>query len=263
MITFQKYVKAETLEEAYTLNQAKNNKIVGGMLWLRLGTVNYNTIIDISGLGLDKYEEDDDQIKIGAMVTLRELETNKSLNEYTCNAVHDAVKDIIGVQFRNLATIGGSLWGRFGFSDVLTVFMALDSYVELYKGGIIPLSEFAKMDYDNDILLSVIIKKSPCKCAYDAVRIQRTDFPVLTCATSLINNEYKFVVGARSARALLYKDENGLLKDGITKESASALAKELSELIPTSTNNRGSSEYRSHLVKVLTERNLLKIGGLM
>ena len=203
MITFQKYVKAESLEEAYTLNQVKNNKIVGGMLWLRLGTPTYNTVIDISGLGLNKIEEDDEQFKIGAMVTLRELETNSSLNAYTNNAVRDALKDIIGVQFRNLATVGGSIWGRFGFSDVLTVFLALDSYVELYKGGIVSLDEFSKMPYDNDILMNIIVKKKPLKCVYDAVRIQRTDFPVLTCAVSEFDGEVRTVSDGSSKLILL------------------------------------------------------------
>lgn len=263
MITFQKYVKVESLEEAYTLNQSKNNKIIGGMLWVRLGKNSYNTIIDISGLGLDKIEEDSEQYKIGAMVSLRELETNVSLNAYTNNALHDALKDIIGVQFRNLATIGGSIWGRFGFSDVLTVLLALDSYVELYKGGIVSMADFAKMQYDNDILMNIIIKKKPCKCVYDSVRIQRTDFPVLTCATSMIDNEYKIVIGARPEKARLYIDENNLLKNGLTAENISAFANELCKIVPTSTNNRGSAEYRSKLVNVLTERNLTKLGGLM
>lgn len=263
MITFQKYVKAETLEEAYTLNQVKNNKIVAGMLWLRLGTLSYNTIIDISGLGLDKIEEDDDQFKIGAMVSLRTLETSKSLNSYTYNAISDALKDIIGVQFRNLATVGGSIWGRFGFSDVLTIFLALDSYVELYKGGIVSMSDFAKMNYDNDILLNIIVKKKPCKCVYDSVRIQRTDFPVLTCAASFIDGKYKITIGARPGKACLYEDINGLLANGITSEAASIFAKELCEQVPTSSNNRGSAEYRSKLVNVLTERNLNRLGGLM
>lgn len=263
MITYQKYVKAESLEEAYTLNQARNSRIMGGMLWLRLGSSGYGTMIDLSGLGLDRIEEDDTQFRIGAMVTLRDLETNSSLNEYTCNAIRDAVKDIIGVQFRNLATVGGSIWGRFGFSDVLTVFLALDSYVELYKGGIVSMNEFSKMKYDNDILVSVIIKKKPCKCVYDAVRIQRTDFPVLTCAASVIDGNYHVVIGARPTRARLYHDEAGILSAGITENTADTFAENLGKLVPTGSNSRGSAAYRSHLVNVLTARNLKKLGGLM
>lgn len=263
MITFQNYVLAKTLEEAYTLNQKKNNRIVAGMLWLRLGSASCGTAIDISGLSLNKIEETDNEFKIGAMVSLRELEKHTSLNEYTNGAIKDAVCDIIGVQFRNLATIGGSIWGRFGFSDVLTVFLALDTYVELYNGGIISLNEFSKMNYDNDILVGIIVKKRPCKCSYQAVRIQRTDFPVLTCATSIIDGQVKTTVGATPMKACLYEDENDILKDGITAESAKAYGEYLREKVPTDSNNRGSKEYRSHLVSVLVERNLLKLGGLL
>lgn len=262
MITFQKYVKAADLEEAYTLNQAAKNRIVGGMLWLRQGSASYNTVIDISGLGLDQIEEDDEQFRIGAMVTLRELETHKNLNEYTDSAICHAVRDIVGVQFRNMATIGGSIWGRFGFSDVLTVFLSLDTYVELYKGGIISLSEFSKMKYNKDILTHIIVKKKPCKCVYDAVRIQRTDFPVLTCAVSLIDGKIKTVIGARPNKAILFTDEKGLLSEGITESSIASYAEELAAKVHTGSNNRGSAAYRSKLVSVLTERNLKKLGGL-
>ena len=88
--------------------------------------------------------EDEDQFSIGAMATLRDIEMHEGLNAYAGGAIADAVKDIVGVQFRNMATVGGSIWGRFGFSDVLTIFLAMDAYVELYKGGIVPLEQFAK-----------------------------------------------------------------------------------------------------------------------
>ena len=139
MITIQRYIRAQSLEEAYQLNQKKQNRILGGMLWLRLGKGSVNTAIDLCDLGLNTMEETQDQFSIGSMVTLRQLEQHPGLNAYAQNAVQHAVKDIVGVQFRNMATVGGSLWGRFGFSDVLTVFLAMDSYVELYKGGIVPL----------------------------------------------------------------------------------------------------------------------------
>lgn len=264
MITFQKYVKAQTLEEAYTLNQAKNNKIIGGMLWARLGTVNYNTVIDLSALGLDQIEEDEEQFRIGAMVSLRTLEKHIGLNAYTNNAMRDAVKDIIGVQFRNLATVGGSIWGRFGFSDVLTIFLALDSYVELYKGGAVSMEAFSKMKYDKDVLTHIIIKKKPCQCVYDAVRIQRTDFPVLTCAASMLDGKLQVAIGARPGKAKLFLDEEGMCKDGIqSEESIKAFATFLQNHVPTSGNTRGSKAYRSKLVGVLTERNLRKLGGIL
>ena len=132
MITIQKYVRAQSLEEAWQLNQNKRNRILGGMLWMRLGKGTVGTAIDLCDLGLDIIEETEDQFSIGAMATLRDLELHEGLNTYSANALRNAVKDIVGVQFRNMATVGGSIWGRFGFSDVLTVFLALDSYVELY-----------------------------------------------------------------------------------------------------------------------------------
>mgnify|MGYP000311497906 CR=1 FL=1 len=122
MVTIQKYVKAQSLEEAWKLNQGKKNRILGGMLWMRLGNGTISTAIDLCDLGLDTIEETDEEFSIGARVTLRELEQHVGLNTYTHDAVKNAVKDIVGVQFRNMATIGGSIWGRFGFSDVLTVF---------------------------------------------------------------------------------------------------------------------------------------------
>ena len=64
MLTIQNYKKVESLEEAYELNQKKANRIVGGMMWMRMGDNRMNTAIDMSGLGLDKIEESDEEFKI-------------------------------------------------------------------------------------------------------------------------------------------------------------------------------------------------------
>ena len=250
MITIQKYVRAQSLEEAWQLNQNKRNRILGGMLWLRLGKGTVGTAIDLCDLGLDTIEETDEQFSIGAMATLRDIEVHEGLNAYTAGAVADSVRDIVGVQFRNMATVGGSIWGRFGFSDVLTVFLALDSYVELYKGGIVPLEEFAKMKKDNDILVRLIVKKTPCKVVYSAMRNQRTDFPVLACAVSQMNGEYRASIGARPGRAMLVRRDN-----------AEGFAAFVAENTPTEGNLRGSAAYRTHLTRVLVERSMNELEG--
>lgn len=261
MVNFQNYVRPGSLEEAYELNQNKKNKIVAGMLWLREGDSSYNTAIDLCELGLNSIEETAEEFSIGAMVTLRQLELHKGLNDYTNGAVKNAVKDIVGVQFRNMATIGGSLYGRFGFSDVLTVFLATDCYVELYKGGIVSLNEFSKMKYDNDILVKVIVKKTPGRFVYTSMRATRTDFPIIALCISNINGKIKASVGARPSKAILIEDSNCVLGTDITEEKADEFAKLLAENVPTGSNTRASSEYRTHLIRVLAKRSLLDMGG--
>lgn len=262
MITIQKYVRAQSLEEAYQLNQSKRSRIVGGMMWMRLGRGSVGTAIDLCDLGLNTIEETNEQFSIGAMVSLRQLELHAGLNTYTCGAVKNAVKDIVGVQFRNMATLGGSIWGRFGFSDVLTMFLAMESFVELYKGGIVPLEEFAGRKKDNDILVRLIVKKTPGKFVYTAMRNQRTDFPVLSCALSQVNGTYRAVIGARPAKAMVIRDEQGLLDGGITEDSARSFAEFVAGAAPTDSNIRASAAYRTHLIRVLTERTALELGGM-
>lgn len=261
MITIRQYVRAQSLEEAWTLNQSRSNRLIGGMMWLRLGSGQVNTAIDLCGLGLDAIKETEEAFLIGAMTSLRSLETHAGLDAYTGGAIRNALKDIVGVQFRNMATVGGSLWGRYGFSDVLTVLMALDCEVELYKGGVVPLEQFAAMEKDRDILVRLIVKKTPGRVVYASMRNQRTDFPVIACAVSEFGGAYRACIGARPARAMLVPDDKGLLSGGVTPESAKAFAAYVAEKTPTGSNVRASAAYRSRLIRVLTERCALELGG--
>lgn len=162
MFRAEDYVKVDSLSEAYELCQKRSSLVVGGMVWLKMTSVTKRTIVDLSGLGLDKIEETKEEFRIGAMCTLRQLETDQGLNQYFGGIFKECTRHIVGVQMRNLATVGGSIYSRFGFSDILTCLMALDTYVELYHGGMVPLEEFAKRPVrrdDRDILVRIIIKR--------------------------------------------------------------------------------------------------------
>ena len=143
VLKFGTYVRVGNAAEAYELLQKnRNNKIVGGGIWMRLGSRRVATAIDLSACGLDQIEETETEFRIGAMCTLRQLECHAELNALVNNVFEFAVHDIVGVQLRNTATVGGSIYGRFGFSDVLSAFLALDSYVKLTGAGRVPLAEF-------------------------------------------------------------------------------------------------------------------------
>ncbi len=210
-------------------------------------------------MDLDKIEETEDEIKIGCMVTLRQLETNVMLDAYSNGAIREALRHIIGVQFRNAATVGGSIFGRFGFSDVLTMFMAFDSYVELYKGGIVSLYQFAAMPYDNDILVRIIIKKEKGVFAYRSVRTNAsTDFPVLTLSGAVLSDgALRIAVGARPARAMhIHCTGHYTAADLNNPDSVGEISQLIAEEAVCGSNLRGSGEYRTHLVKVMSKRLL-------
>ena len=261
MLTIREYKQAATLEEAWQLNQKRPNRVLGGMLWMRLSKGNVQTAIDLSALGLDTIEETETEFRIGAMVSLRQLELHEGFTAYSEGANKEALRHIVGVQFRNLATVGGSVFGRFGFSDVLTLLLVMDSYVELYKGGIVPLADFVNMPYDRDILVRIIVKKTAAHYSYKSVRISKTDFPVLPCAAALTQEGVQAAVGARPAKAALVKDAEQLATLPMTAEKAKAFAEYAAGLLPTETNPRGSAAYRTHLIKVLTARCLTELGG--
>lgn len=251
MFTIKQYVKASSLREAWEINQKRTNRIIGGMGWMKMTHGDIATAIDITELGLNKIEEKDDEFIIGAMVTLRQFETNEGFNSYFDNAAKESVRHIVGVQFRNLATIGGSMWLRPGFSDPLTLFLALDADVELYTGEEenirIPLNEFYHMKKDNSIIVAVHIKKDNRKVVYESFRNTETDFPVLAVAVAKKDGRFLASIGARPSVARLVEADDVIQ---LKKEAAS---------LNYQSNLRGTSEYRKMLSGVLIERAAKKL----
>lgn len=264
MLKFKQYYRVKSLAEAYELNQKKSNVVLGGMLWLKLQHRTVGGVIDLSDLGLDQITETEDAYTIGAMVSLRDLEQHAGLRAYLGEALHESLRHIVGVQFRNVATVGGSIFGRFGFSDVLTLFLALDAKVRFYHAGEMALSVYASSapldkELKNDILEAVILPKKVEAAAYRSVRNSETDFPVLTCCAAKVDGVYRVSVGARPMRAVYTSDLTGILEDEITSEMAAAFGAWVSEQITTGSNVRASAGYRKKMIAVLTRRNVLDL----
>jgi putative selenate reductase FAD-binding subunit len=262
VLQFKNYARPETVEEAYELiRKGRMNRVLGGGCWLRMQTRRIATMIDLSACGLDQIEEDEECFRIGAMVTLHQLESHERFNEATCHVFEHAVRDIVGVQFRNLATMGGSVYGRFGYSDVLTSLLALDTEVELVGAGIVSLASFRNMPYERDILTHVIVHKHDYQASFSAVRRQATDFPVLNVCAARWDGGWHVTVGARPTKAKLVEGERLGLPENFTEAELEAACERLSEL-PMSSNMRGSERYRRHLARELGKRTIRTAAGL-
>ena len=260
MFTAKEYIKVKSFEEAYALNQKKRAMIIGGNMMTRLGHRKLDTVIDLSALDAEYIIETKNEFKIGCMCSLRDLEKNKAFSDYFGDALENALSHIVGVQFRNCATVGGSIFGRFGFSDVLTYFLCLDTYVNLYEKGLIPLKDFILESPGNDVLTEIIVKKDGRKVFYDSLRLTETDFPVITTALSFDSEKRYFSIGARPSRANLVTVGFDEFPEKLSKKEILSLAEKVSESFSYGSNMRAGREYRKHIAKVLTARLLEKTG---
>ena len=263
MLKFAKHLVPATTAEAHEMLLANRGaRVLGGGLWLRQGRRAIACAIDLSACGLDYIEESDDAFAIGAMTPLSDLERHRAFNDAICGVFERAVRDIVGVQFRNLATVGGSLYGRFGFSDVLTALMALDAEVEFTGAGRIGLPDFAAMPYERDILERLVVHRRPYRAAYGCMRRQATDFPVVNVCAAWWGDAWHVAVGARPLRAcLLTGDELGCTSEAPAREELER-ALEAVRALDYGTNYLAGAEYRRHIAGVLAVRAICEAAGI-
>ena len=205
------FQRASSLEEAYKLvKESPRNKIVAGGLWLKKGGAEVDTLIDLSLLGLDKIEDKKDYVEVGAMVTQREFELSKLVPEMA----REAVKSIMGPGFRNVATVGGSVYGKYGFSDVVTGLLGYKVDLVFYPEAVISLLDYVKKPgFYNGILTHVRIYKEDLKAFFKKVEITALDYPILNVAVTK-GKEYRVVVGSRPLVALRCEEAEVYLNGG-------------------------------------------------
>lgn len=263
MFTLMELVQPQSLEEAYEiLIKRKNNIVIGGSAFLRMGKKRIGTGIDLSNLNLNLIEETSDYIEIGAMTTLRDLEVSPILNKYFNQVIPNSVKDIIGVQFRNVVTVGGSVYSKYGFSDLIVGLLALETEVELYNGGRMPLEKFLNRKYEKDILVKLYIKKNNANAVYKCMRNSRSDYPILNLAVSKENDKVKICVGARPQRATIaYKASEFLSNNELNEENIVKASEIASEELVFGSNMRASKEYRKAVCKSLVKNALMEVSS--
>lgn len=257
----KEYLKPVSLQGAYNLVKNEQAIVIGGGAFIRLGDREIEKALDLSNLNLSFIEDKGDEIEIGAMTTLRELECSKILKTEFDGMLSKAVSEIAGVQIRNMATIGGSVFGRYGFSDVITPLMALNTYVEFYNLGRAPLEDFLESKSKiEDILVKIIIKKDGRRGKFLSIRNTAGDFSILNAAVSKKENEFKVVVGSRPLGAKLSREAMEFINNAeINEENAKKAGELAAENLSFGEDLRASETYRKELCKALVKRGIMGV----
>ena len=258
------YYRASSLEDAYQkLQEDPKNVIVAGGLWIKKMGQSYNALIDLSTLGLNQISETEDEVVVGAMVTERDFENSPIIKSLYGGAIAFAVREVMGVNFRNLATIGGSIMGRYPFSDVICGLLPYDVTLEFYPNNQrMSLEEY--LNYKgklNAILMHIYIKKGRNAGFFKKIKTTALDFPILNIAIGRADNKYRIVVGARpSVAAIAHQASDYLNSLSNPQESDFDKASELAlEELNFLDNKDSSKEYRMDVAKVYIKRGLKEV----
>ena len=257
-----KYTAPKTLDEALMILQSEaDSKIMAGGAWIKLSLKKVGNLIALDNLNLSYIKEEENYIEIGSMTSLRDVETNNAIKQIASGILTNAIGKIMGINVRNLATIGGSVMGRFSFSDLMAVLLVLDCRLQFHESGEIRISDFLELKkVPNDILVCIQIPKNKGKGYFKKISKTPLDFAIVNMAI-VKNEKFRIAVGSRPAMAKLAIKAGQYLdtcKDFSDEEVNNAVRMAVEELT-ISSNLRAQKDYRELLVKTYLKRGIKQV----
>lgn len=263
MLSIKEYITPQSLDEAYSiLTENRFNRILGGCCFLNLCSARINKAIDLNLLNMSYIKEDDENIYIGSDTILRDIEMSPLVKKHF-SFLCDAISCIISVSFRNMARIGGSVFSKYGFSDIIPNLIVLNSQVKLHNQGIIELKDFLYQKYEKDILVEVIIPKLNGIGHYEYMRKSSVDFPILNASIYIEENKnIMMAIGSRPTKAQIPINTLNIINSEkkFDDESIEKYSDMITKEIILGNNTRSSKEYRKHICKNITKRLLSTVG---
>jgi CO/xanthine dehydrogenase FAD-binding subunit len=264
----KEYHRPSDLDEALHLLRRKNTYTVilaGGVTLMGEGLSTIESMVDLSGLGLDSIKRERNTIHLGALVTLQQIVEN--LQDVASGVLAVAARQTAGLHTRNIGTIGGLLASADLHAPLSIVMAALGSRVKMYEqSGEIPLWQTVCAQARRNSLrkhlitsISFTVPDHPYGMAYTQVGRTPADRPIVGVAG---------LVSRQSAdEAEISVAIGGLTQDLVAvsgtfnRTQLANLAECVHTLLPSKysdtlliSDHLGSSDYRRSMSSILTER---------
>ncbi|MHB0898452.1 MAG: FAD binding domain-containing protein [Spirochaetales bacterium] len=255
-----RYERPKTIEEAYALIVEEHGLPVAGGAWSHLMVKSAPLAVDLSDLEMRYIRDAGDRVEIGAMATARDVELSLPLAAEFGPLFRDATSHLVGVQLRNIITVGGSVAGKYGFSDINTVLLALNAELYFHGGQRIDMGSFLAAPRDKPFLLEKIAVRKGARAAFQSLRVTANDFAILNACAAYREGAWRIAVGARPAAARLGTEAaRALGNEGRPSEAAARRAGEAAAAeLGFGDDTRGSAIYRRSLCAVLVKRAILE-----
>jgi len=228
------YHRPRTVGEAVELLSAPNTMALAGGTTVRHDAgAEPVDLVDLQSLGLGLIEVTGDVIELGATATLQDVVDAERAPEL----IRRCARAELPSTLRTLATIGGTIGAGDRESLLLAALLVHDAFVRFADGRSIPLAEVLDADVAPGSLIVAIIARTGGSTAFAATGRTPADTPIVAAV-------------ARSAGA-----ETRVALTGVATTPVLVEPDAIDSIEPPA-DFRGSSDYRHHLARVLSERAL-------
>lgn len=203
MMRIEDYRRPGSAEEAQRILSGNPGALaMGGGAFLKLGSRHAGIVVDLQDAGMRYIRRNGGRIEIGAMTTYRDLETDARLLEAFDGLIPATVRNIVGVQLRSLITVGGTVAGRYGFSELLTSLLLLDCRVATFGEEPVPLPVYlARKPAKAELVVSIDLAPEPLQTRVTAIRNTGGSLPSICVAVARDGDGWRIAAGSRPGLA--------------------------------------------------------------
>ena len=258
---------------------SKARVIAGGtdILPLRPGVNQIDTLhhlVDVSNLGLNYIENDDDYIRIGAATNINTIGAYPLFLSGPYRALSEAARSHSTATIRNQATVGGNLCNASPCGDLALPLLVMEAVLVVAGSNgqrEIPIeSFFIGANYtalnSDEILLEIRIPPCSQKAATAFFKLRRQqaaiDMAVVNVATFILVNKdrckkARIALGAVAPVSLRAKKAESILSGAeLNRQIIQKAAATAAEAARPISDVRATAAYRKKMVRVMVQRSL-------
>ncbi len=277
MDNLDEYLFPETVEEAVELlgREENDTRIIAGGTSIGLDknkSQSVDSLVDITRLGLDYIEENNEGLAIGATTPMSELENSELVASYAGGIISAAAGKVGTTPLRNMVTLGGNISRLRVWSDMPATLLASDARIKIT--GADGKKEFRAEEFfashpgrlldRTDLVTEIVIPSRWQSSAGSHLKFAKTDDSYATVSLGAVLKlsgdqveEARLAVGSAAPLPVYCEEASSLLEgEKIEEDIVEEAARVSRENISTVDNLWGSASYKSILIERLTPRVL-------
>lgn len=170
LTNIKEFFKPETIDQALELLTEKSNSrvLAGGVVLSKALGESTDYLIDLNSLPYNYFRISSNEIRIGALTKINEIYRSRDLADLKAGEFLQTVAGhVASEQIRNMASIGGAIFARHYWSDIIPTLLVLDTELEFknrdgeFTATLEEFLDVSNIDRFKDSILTELVIREP------------------------------------------------------------------------------------------------------